>query len=65
MFIDFRKFFPKTNFVKSKKIYLSPRILLPNVEKTDKRCSEIKKISNNYYKIISGKLIIQLILLKK
>tara|TARA_B100000579_G_C22783268_1_gene830516 strand:+ start:6 stop:1094 length:1089 start_codon:yes stop_codon:yes gene_type:complete len=56
MFIDCRKFFPKINFNNSKKIYLSPRILLPNVEKTDKRCSEIKRISNNYYKIISGKI---------
>ncbi len=56
MFVDLRKFFPRINFVKSKKIYLSPRVLLPNVEKTDKRCSEIKKISNNYYKIISGKI---------
>ena len=56
MFVDLRKFFPRINFIKSKKIYLSPRVLLPNVEKTDKRCSEIKKISNNYYKIISGKI---------
>ncbi len=56
MFIDLRKFFPKINYYNSKKIYLSPRVLMPNVEKTDKRCSEIKKISNNYYKIISGKV---------
>ena len=53
---ELKKFLPKIKVSFSKKNYISPRILYANVEKTDKRSSEIKKIFPNYYKIISGKI---------
>ena len=56
MIIELKKFFPKIKVSFSKKNYISPRVLYANVEKTDKRSSEIKKISKNYYKVISGKI---------
>ena len=56
MFTDLKNFFPNLKYKNSNKTYLSPRIILPNVEKTDKRSSEIKQISKNYFKIISGKV---------
>ncbi len=56
MYLDFKKFLPKLKFKFSKKIFISPRLLLANVEKTDKRFSEIKLVKKNYFKIISGKV---------
>ena len=56
MLIELKKFLPDIKINFSKKNYISPRVLYANVEKTDKRSSEIKKISPNYYKIISGKI---------
>ena len=56
MSTDFKRYFPKLRFHFSNKVYLSPRLILSNVEKTDKRASEIKKINKNYYKFISGKV---------
>lgn len=54
--IKFKNYFPnaKINFLK--KVYINPRVLLLNVEETDKRVSLIKKPSRNYYKIISAKV---------
>ena len=56
MFIDFEKYFPKLKIKSSSKIYISPRLILSNVEKTDKRASEIRIMKSNYFKIISGKV---------
>ena len=56
MYLDFKKFFPRLKFKFSNKIFISPRLLLANVEKTDKRSSEIRVIKKNYFKIISGKV---------
>ena len=56
MYLDFKKFLPKLKFKFSEKIFISPRLLLANVEKTDKRSSEIRMVKKNYFKIISGKV---------
>ena len=56
MLIDFKKYFPMLEIKPSKKIFISPRLILSNVEKTDKRASEIRIMKGNYFKIISGKV---------
>jgi len=56
MFFDFKKYFPMLEIKSSNKIYISPRLILSNVEKTDKRASEIRIMKSNYFKIISGKV---------
>lgn len=56
MLSDFKKYFPELKIKISNKIYISPRLILSNVEKTDKRASEIRTIKENYFKIISGKV---------
>ena len=56
MFNDFKRYFPNLKFRFSNKIYISPRLILSNVEKTDKRASEIRVIGEKYFKIISGKV---------
>ena len=42
------------NFMK--KVYISPRIILPNVENTDKRISFIKETQKNFFSIFSAKI---------
>lgn len=54
--IKFKNYFPNTELKFLKKVYLSPRVLLLDVERTDKRVSIIKKPLKNYYKIISAKV---------
>ena len=54
--IKFKKYFPKTKINFFKKVYISPRVLLLNVEKTDKRVSIIKRPKKNYFKIFSAKV---------
>jgi hypothetical protein len=49
-------FFPKINIRFMKKIHISPRVILPNVEKTDRRISRIIKIDKNYFQIFSAKV---------
>ena len=53
---DFNKYFPdlKISFTKNK--YINPRVLLKNVEKNDKRISEINEITKNYFQIFSAKV---------
>ena len=53
---DLNKYFPKIKIKKTGKKFISPRVLPINQEKTDKRVSSIKEISNNYFKIISAKV---------
>ena len=56
MCLDFKKYFPKLKFKFSEKIFISPRLIQANVEKTDKRPSEIRVVKKNYFKIVSGKV---------
>ena len=53
---DLKKYFPKIKIKKTGKKFISPRVLPINQEKTDRRVSSIKEISNNYFKIISAKV---------
>ena len=53
---DLNKYFPKIKIKKTGKKFINPRVLPINQEKTDKRVSSIKEISNNYFKIISAKV---------
>ncbi len=54
--IKIKKYFPKIKINFFNKVYISPRVLLLNVEKTDKRISIIKKPKKNYFKIFSAKV---------
>ena len=56
MFEDLKNYLPDLNFTIKKENYISPRVLFANVEKTDKRTSEIFEIKKNYFKIFSGKV---------
>jgi hypothetical protein len=51
-----QNFLPKINIKFLKKIHISPRVILPNVEKTDQRISRIIKIDKNYFQIFSAKV---------
>ena len=56
MYKDLKEYFPSLNFSFLKKNYISPRLILANVDKTDRRSSSVKEISKNYFRIISGKV---------
>ncbi len=51
-----KKYFPdlKVKFLKKK--YISPRVILSNVKKSDKRISFINQPVKNYYKVFSSKI---------
>ena len=53
---DLNKYFPnlRINFTKNK--FINPRVLPVNVEKSDKRISQITEISKNYFQIFSAKV---------
>jgi hypothetical protein len=53
---DFKKYLPDLKIQLTDKIYLSPRVILNNVDKTDRRVSKINEISKNYYQIFSAKV---------
>ena len=54
--VSIKYLFPKLKFKFSEKIFISPRLIQANVEKTDKRLSEIRVVKKNYFKIVSGKV---------
>lgn len=56
MFKDLKNYLPNLIFSIKKKNYISPRVLYANVEKTDKRTSEVNEIKKNYFKVFSGKV---------
>ena len=56
MFKDLKKYFPDLSFSFLKKNYISTRLILANVEKTDKRSSSVNEIYKNYFRVISGKV---------
>ena len=49
-------FLPNLNIRFLKKIHISPRVIWPNVEKTDQRISRIIKVDKNYFQIFSAKI---------
>ena len=53
---DFHKYFPNLDISLTKNIFINPRVLLKNVEKSDRRISKITEISNNYFQIFSAKV---------
>ena len=53
---DLKYYFPDLKINLTKKKYLSPRVILKNVEKTDRRISKIDEISKNYFQIFSAKV---------
>jgi len=53
---DFKKYLPDLKIKLTNKTYLSPRVILKNVEKTDRRISKINEISKNYFQIFSAKV---------
>lgn len=54
--IDFRKYFPNLEISITKNTYINPRVLLKNVERSDRRISEINEITKNYFQIFSAKV---------
>jgi hypothetical protein len=54
-------FLQKINMRFLNKTHISPRVILPDVEKTDQSISKIIKIDKNYSQIFSEKLITRLI----
>ncbi len=53
---DFKKFLPDLKIEVINKTHINPRVLLPNVEKTDRRISQINEITKNYFQIFSAKV---------
>ena len=53
---DLRYYLPNLKINLTTKKYLSPRVILKNVEKTDRRVSKIDEISKNYFQIFSAKV---------
>ncbi len=53
---DFKKYLPNLDITFSKNQFINPRVLLKNVEKSDRRVSKINEISKNYFQIFSAKV---------
>ncbi len=53
---DFKKFLPDLKINITSKTHINPRVLLPNVERTDRRISQINEITKNYFQIFSAKV---------
>ena len=53
---DLRHYLPGLKINLTAKKHISPRVILKNVEKTDRRVSKINEISKNYFQIFSAKV---------
>ena len=53
---DLRYYLPDMKIKLTSKKHISPRVILKNVEKTDRRVSKIDEISKNYFQIFSAKV---------
>ncbi len=53
---DLRYYLPSLKINLTSKKHISPRVILENVEKTDRRVSKIEEISKNYFQIFSAKV---------
>ena len=53
---DFKKYLPNLDIDMTKNKFINPRVLPANVEKTDRRISQIKEITKNYFQIFSAKV---------
>ena len=53
---DFKKYLPNLDITFTKNQFINPRVLLKNVEKSDRRISKINEISKNYFQIFSAKV---------
>jgi hypothetical protein len=54
--LDIKKYLPNFNIKPTGKFFISPRVLLNNVKRNDRRISYIKEISKNYFQIFSAKV---------
>ena len=53
---DFKFYLPNLQIKLTNRLYISPRVIENNVEKTDRRISYINEVSKNYFQIFSAKV---------
>lgn len=53
---EVKKYFPNLSIIPTGKFFISPRVLLPNVKKSDRRISYVKEVINNYFQIFPAKV---------
>jgi len=53
---DVKKYLPNLSIKFTTKFFISPRVLLRNVKKNDRRISYVKEITSNYFQIFSAKV---------